>query len=86
MTFKLDSLIELLDKKNIETLRAGIVELILDRVYTDLYDLNVYLFDYMKLMDKIEEEVRTELKKRYIEALVPEIDAKFTEMMKGDKV
>lgn len=85
MTDKLDSLIELLGEKNIETLRAGIVVLILDHVAGDLDGLNLYLFDYMRLMDEIEEEVRAELKKRYIETLMPEIDAKFAEMMKGDK-
>lgn len=81
MTEKLGGIVEFLGEKNVDVLREGILDLLLDRVAVDLDDLNIYLLDYDRMMDEIREEVQETLKKRYIEALMPKIDAKFAEMM-----
>lgn len=58
------TIIELLGKENVEELKKGVTELLIERVKDDLEDFDEYLFDYGRLLDEVKDEVEANLKKK----------------------
>lgn len=73
MKTNLSALECLLDKKNVEDVKSGIANLILDRVRRDIDAYDYYMFypeDYTETIDEAFEKVRKKLTKMYSDAML----------------
>lgn len=74
------TIIELLGKENVEELKKGVTELLIERVKDDLEDFDEYLFDYGRLLDEVKDEVEANLKKKLTKIYEKKTEAKIAEL------
>ena len=76
------SIAELLGEQNIERLKDGIIDLLLDVIKNDLDTMNEYLIDFDDLFDEVRREVFDNVKYKMVKKYTNEIEMRFEELMK----
>lgn len=76
------SIAELLGEQNIERLKDGIIDLLLDAIKNDLDTMNEYLIDFDDLFDEVRREVFENVKDKMVNKYTNEIEMRFEELMK----
>lgn len=76
------SIAELLGEQNIERLKDGIIDLLLDVIKNDLDTMNEYLIDFDDLFDEVRREVFENVKDKMVNKYTNEIEMRFEELMK----
>lgn len=75
----------LLGEDNVNRLRDGITDLLLEQVSQELNDMSAWLIDFESLLDEIRDEVKADIKKKilpqYLKAVETKVDALFQKQM-----
>ena len=80
---EISAIAKLLGEDNEKRLKDEITDIFIERIRDELSDYEMYMMDYDKMFEEIEDEilaeVKNEFRKKYMEAMYGKIDAFFAE-------
>jgi len=80
---EMKELATLLVTENVEELKKGIVEIILENINSEIKEMGYYIItddDIEELLEDVREEMKSEIQKRYRDKIMAEIDLKFPKL------
>ena len=76
---------KLLGEENVEKIKNSVTDLLIDRCREELEDMAIWVVDYERMFDEIEEEVRAIMKEKIMNKYLEMAEGKFSELF-GESV
>jgi hypothetical protein len=75
---------KLLGEENVEKIKNSVTDMLIDRCREELEDMAVYMVDYERMFDEIQDEVKAIMKNRIKNKYLEMAEGKFSELF-GNK-
>ena len=74
---------KLLGEENVERIKNSVTDLLIDRCREELDDMSIWVVDYERMFDEIEEEVRAIMKEKIMNKYIEMAEGKFSELFES---
>jgi hypothetical protein len=75
---------KLLGEENVEKIKNSVTDMLIDRCREELEDMAIYMVDYERMFDEIQDEVKAIMKNRIKNKYLEMAEGKFSELF-GNK-
>lgn len=71
---------KLLGEENVEKIKNGVTDMLIERCREELEDMAIWVVDYEQMFDEIQEEVRAIMKEKVMKKYLEMAEGKFSEL------
>ena len=72
-----------LGEENVEKIKTSVTDMLIERCKDELDDMSVYVIDYERMFDEVEEEVKAVIKEKFVKKYLEMADKKFSELFEN---
>lgn len=74
---------KLLGEENVEKIKNSVTDMLIDRCREELEDMAIWVVDYERMFDEIQDEVRAIMKEKVMKKYLEMAEGKFSELFEN---